>query len=486
MPAQLPPLVLADLPDRRLSFWRLAGPGAVLVGLSIGAGELIIWPRIAAQFGGGMVWAAVVGVFLQTWVNLEIGRYTIATGETVYTGLARLWRGTAPLFFVLTILGYAAPGWAMASGLAVKGLIVGPAFGPATSTAAYAGLLGTQTFWTLLTFAGVTAVLFGPRLMYQSMERVIEILVVVVTLGLVVVAAAVGTTAAWRELGQGLANIASLHVDEGIELSVFFGALVFAGAGGITNLFYSFYLRDKNIGMGARLPALVNPLRGRHETIPATGYQFPDTPANAARFGAWMRYVRQDQVIFFLGLNCVTILLFIFGALAVLHPRGLVPGPNSLIFDQAEILGQVWGGPGRLLFLVVGIATLFGTQLALVDGVARSLSDIIYTQFPAARRREMGWWYLVLAGSAITVSCALTAVMETFQVTNLGFIFHAAYMGGFAMAIYVPMTLYLNLRRLPHPARPGPLSIAMMSLASAVYVGFAVCCLLWELGLLNA
>jgi hypothetical protein len=35
----------ADLPEPPRSFWRLAGPGAVLVGLSIGAGEIIVWPR---------------------------------------------------------------------------------------------------------------------------------------------------------------------------------------------------------------------------------------------------------------------------------------------------------------------------------------------------------------------------------------------------------------------------------------------------------
>ena len=38
----------ADLPPKPRGFWKLAGPGAVLVGLSIGAGELIVWPRNTA------------------------------------------------------------------------------------------------------------------------------------------------------------------------------------------------------------------------------------------------------------------------------------------------------------------------------------------------------------------------------------------------------------------------------------------------------
>lgn len=43
-----------------------------------------------------MIWAAVVGVFLQLWVNIEIGRWTVATGESAYTGFARLWHPFAP------------------------------------------------------------------------------------------------------------------------------------------------------------------------------------------------------------------------------------------------------------------------------------------------------------------------------------------------------------------------------------------------------
>ena len=95
----------ADLPDPPSSFWKLAGPGAVLVGLSIGAGEIVVWPLTVAKYGAGMVWAAMLGVFMQMWVNFEIGRWTIATGETVYTGYARVWRGFAPLFILFNVLG---------------------------------------------------------------------------------------------------------------------------------------------------------------------------------------------------------------------------------------------------------------------------------------------------------------------------------------------------------------------------------------------
>ncbi|HEV3340167.1 MAG TPA: Nramp family divalent metal transporter [Pirellulales bacterium] len=468
----------SDLPPPPRSFWQLAGPGAVLVGLSIGAGEIIIWPRAVAQHGAGMVWAALVGVFLQLWVNFEIGRWTIATGETVYTGFARVWRGFGPLFILFNVLGWLAPGWAQASGSALKALLVGPDFGRGT-------FWGSLTCWTIVTFGIAAALLFGPKMVYHSVEKTIELLVVIVTLGMVSVALTVGTMDDWRELAHGAVNIGYRPPD--VSVRELFIWIVFAGAGGTANLFYTFYLRDKNIGMGAQVPDLENPLRGRSETIPTTGFRFRDTAENRSRFAAWLSYVRKDQVLFFWLLNTFTLLLFIFGALAVLRPLGELPSEGTLIWDQSKILSHAWGkwGPvgaklGQIVFLLVGVATLFSTQLALVDGVSRSISDILCTNFTWAQRRPLSWWYMVIALGWMVVGCVLTWLMEHFGFKDreLGVLFQAAYMGGFAMAVYVPLTLYINLRYLPAPARPGIGSIVMMLIASAVYIGFAASSLL--------
>lgn len=456
-----------DLPEKQLPFWKIAGPGAILVGLSIGAGEIVIWPLIAAEYGASMVWAAVLGVFLQLWINFEVGRWTIATGETVYTGYSRVWRGFAPLFILLTVVGWIAPGWARASGLALKALLIGP------------GGWGSDTFWTVVTFAAVALILFGPKMVYNSVERTVELLVAIVTIGLILVVIAVGSLDTWKQLGAGIINVG--HVAEGMTIKKLFIALVFAGAGGTANLFYTFYLRDKDIGMGARLPSLLNPLRGRAETVPSTGYQFEDTAENRQRFSAWWKYIKQDQVLFFWALNTVTMLLFIFGALAVLHPQGIVPQEGQLIYDEANILKDIWGMPGQYIFLLVGVATLFGTQLALVDGVGRSISDIIYTNFKGAKKRPLSWWYLLIVGIWIVAGCVITFVMEQLKVSELGFLFSAAYMGGFAMALYVPLTLYMNRRFLPSFAKPKAISTIMMLIASAVYIGFAISSIIWEI-----
>ena len=54
------------------------GPGVVLLGLSIGSGEFVLWPRLVSEFGFVVFWAAVVGVTIQFFLNMEIERWTLA------------------------------------------------------------------------------------------------------------------------------------------------------------------------------------------------------------------------------------------------------------------------------------------------------------------------------------------------------------------------------------------------------------------------
>ena len=163
-----------------------------------------------------------------------------------------------------------------------------------------------------------------------------------------------------------------------------------------------------------------------------------------------------------------------------LHPQRIVPAAGTLIWDEAVVLGEVWGNAGQVIFLIVGFATLFGTQLVILDGVSRTFADIIYTNVAEARSRNVGWWYMIFCGGWMILGCIITFIMERIGVSDLGFIFNSAYIGGFAMAIYVPLLLYLNKRHLPASARPGISATAMMILASLVYAGFAVSSILWE------
>ena len=103
---------------------------------------------------------------------------------------------------------------------------------------------------------------------------------------------------------------------------------------------------------------------------------------------------------------------------------------------------------------------------------SRGQSQTLYIPiFKGAQKRDLSWWYLLVAGIWIVAGCGITFVMEQYGVSELGFLFNAAYMGGFAMAIYVPLMLYINHRYLPKTARPGKGCTAMMAICIAGLCG---------------
>ena len=78
---------LPDAPPLR----KLLGPSVILVGVGVASGEYILFPYIASQAGLVFLWAAIVGVAVQFFINMEIERYTLATGETAIGCFQRLW-----------------------------------------------------------------------------------------------------------------------------------------------------------------------------------------------------------------------------------------------------------------------------------------------------------------------------------------------------------------------------------------------------------
>src|SRR5215203_5540047 len=94
---------------------RLIGPSVILVGVGVASGEYILFPYIASQAGLAFLWAAFVGVAVQFFINMEIERYTLATGETALGSFQRLWKPWGAILAFGAILATMWPGWATAA-----------------------------------------------------------------------------------------------------------------------------------------------------------------------------------------------------------------------------------------------------------------------------------------------------------------------------------------------------------------------------------
>ncbi|MFQ5477134.1 MAG: Nramp family divalent metal transporter [Candidatus Binatia bacterium] len=437
------------MPPKPPGFFKLAGPGVVMVGLAIGAGELIIWPITTARFGAVVTWAAVLGITLQLLINIEVGRYTLATGESAYTAFCRLSPTWAGVFLALNVAGWLLPGWARTCAGAVKALAVGPG-GP-----------GEPWAWTALTFACVGLVLLGPRNIYGWIEKIVVTLTVVMLAGLVTIVLAVGNLAASKDLLAGVLDFG--FKPSGMPAYELFSAVVFAGAGGTANLLFSYYLRDKGWGMAGRLD-------DRMESEDA--WQPQADESNRLRWRAWFTHMVKDQTLFFWFTNLVTLLMFVFGALVVLRPAGIVPAREMLILEEATILGSTWGKQGELLFMLTGIACLFSTQLTLLDGVSRSCAELIRRNFAWASSYTLRSCYRTIALAWMVSGTCLTWAWG--NLPPFVFLLSAGFFGGIAMAIYCPLLFVINTRLLPAHCRPSPLQRAGIVIVSLFYIAFAL------------
>lgn len=120
----LPPLRYRDMPEAPP--WRqLVGPSIILAGLALGSGEFIFWPYLTYKSGFVFFWACMLGVITQYFMNLEIERWTLATGESAITGFCRMSRHWAWVMLTLNVVPWIWPGWATGAGMLLSWTILG-------------------------------------------------------------------------------------------------------------------------------------------------------------------------------------------------------------------------------------------------------------------------------------------------------------------------------------------------------------------------
>ena len=293
----------------------MIGPGVIAAGVGLASGEFILYPYIASQVGLVFVWAALVGLLTQFFLNMEIERYTLATGETALTGFSRFWRHWGLVFALMTYFANLWPGWATSSATLVTYL-----WG------------GSVTWISIAMLLAIGAILTLAPIVYVALERA-EMLKVAAVLLLVVVGSVFAVTAdSWSDLPQ-IVTDASVPVSE-LGFAVLLGALAFAGGGGGQNLVQSNWIRDKRYGMGRYVPRIASPVTGQPEAAPSTGFIFEPDEANLARWRGWWRFANTEQLCTFVLISFISIVFT--SVLAYSTVFGLPGLPDDIGFLQVE------------------------------------------------------------------------------------------------------------------------------------------------------
>jgi hypothetical protein len=383
-PGQLPAWGQAELPAPPpftiRNALKLIGPGAIALGVSIGSGEWLLGPAVTAKYGAALLWVASASILLQMILNQEMIRYTVATGEPIFTGFMRTRPGPAfwgPLYAFLLFMQIGWPGWALAAATAIA-----TGFKGSLTTAVDHH---TILLWGYVTFFVSLGIIALGKKVEKTLEFAEWFMVAWILIFLLIIGLFCTSGATWQKVCLGFLGLGGRPIPQGGDWLLLASFAAYAGMGGITNGTITNWVRDKGWGMAATagyIPAMIG---GRAVHLSRVGNRFPATSENLGRFREWMRYVAFEQRwIFtfgcFLGMGLPALMTVQF-----VPPGADITGGWASASYQAEGISHVFGRTAWFLTLLNGFWILFSTQLGLVDAFSRTVTDILWSASPRVR-----------------------------------------------------------------------------------------------------
>jgi hypothetical protein len=441
---------IADLPKvPRLR--SVLGPSAMLYGASLGAGNTMFWPTLVAQNGWGIYWAFWIGVLTQFFINTEMQRVAMATGQSIFAAFSRLHRVWPWFFLVLGFFHLGWPGWAAGAGEVF---------------AVWTGVVPREEWW-IIGVVGMVVIWFtyltGP-VVYNVIERVQIIFTTLAILFAVILLFVAGSGGQLAGVSTGALNFGALP--ENVDIAVFLGGLAYAGSGGFNNLTMSIWAREKGWGMGAYQGRIKNPLLGEEPEEITSGFTFPPTETNLQRWKKWWNNTQIEHfVTWVLGLLLVSTVVM---TIAAEYAAGTTQGTIDMWVDV--VIPQLGGLSTTLLFAIIFIA-LFGTQYASVEVFTRNTVDIVYEQYG----RKRGWDVSRVFFGALTgfVLWGILIIGLQFQQPWILLVIGAA-VAGLMMWPYIALITIYNTTRLPEHLQSGWGRVVAMWWATGFFGYFSV------------
>jgi hypothetical protein len=450
-----PPLPVQDLPEPeqvfgvskirpRELFMYVLGPSLIALGISIGSGEWLLGPQAVGQFGFvGVGWVILISAVLQTFYNVEISRFVIATGEAPVVAWGRVPPGYllwAPLSVFVVLFAFIAGGWAAAAGQGVYALVHGE-IAPSGAEEPRIWAIALLVLVFLLT-------LFAKRIS-RSLELVNWLMVGTILVSLILIDLFIVPIDVWWEGIRGFFTPAA--PPEGITATQLGALAGFTALASGLNWYVMGHYRDKGYGMGYRTGYLGGLRAEERAALSDNGTTFTDDAANAARWKRWYRLLLADQWgVFFIGAMLGMLLPTILMTRAV-ELSGERPTTETVPTFVASALGAEYGRGMFYIMLFIGVLILFSTQLGIFEAMVRVTTDASHANSPRLRRLIEGdprrfyfpFMFILLIAISIILHLALpvSLVQWSANMSNLGAL------------IFPFLLIYLN-SRLPKAARP--------------------------------
>lgn len=495
--ASMPQWETGELPEAPVFRWRqiasFIGPAILLAASAIGGGEWLTGPVTTARYGPALFWLATLSIVGQVIYNIEISRYTLYTGEPIFTGKFRIMPG--PWFWVIVYLlvdvGSFLP--YLAANAAIP---LGAMWLNRIPTQAEDGrlimYLGVAIFW-----ASFLPLLVGGKI-YNTVKAIMTFKLFYVFGLLVFLAVCFSTADHWERILKGFVQFGNMPVvaaedlnhdgkqdddeaphqaridnvfvawSEGRSLPPLDVALIgflvtmaaISGNGGLTNVPLSNYTRDQGWGMGAHVGAIPSIIGGQEIRLSHVGQVFDVHEGTIPRWRRWLWHVKREQLFLwmpacFVGIALPSLLsmLFIKDGKNVDSYQAAGITADGVAAAIGEKFNPALGNVFWYLMLFCGFIVLGTAMASTADGVLRRWVDVFWTASPRLREwdtKDIGKLYF----SVLCVYAVCGTVMLVF-VDPSGLVVLTGVLYTLALGLSCMHVIVINTLLLPKAIRPS-------------------------------
>ncbi len=423
-----PPVTFSDILKR-------IGPGMILAASIVGSGELIATTVLGAEVGYTLLWLIIVSCLIKMVVQNELGRYSIATGETTLEAFDRIPGPRVKVSWIVWCWFVMVLATLMQIG-AMMGAIGEILHGPFPE-------ISINAWVWILNFATV-GLLIGGR--YSVVEKSATIMVVLFTLMTVGCAIILLKLPQYFSVGEMLGGL-TFHLPEaGMATAV--AAFGITGVGGTELVMYPYWCIEKGYARYA----------GPRD----------ESAEWKRRAHGWVRVMGVDVLSSALIYTFATVAFYLLGA-GVLNGMGLMPAGSDMIAELSNLYTQTLGMWSMPIFLIGAVAVLYSTVFSSTAAHCRVFADFvgmigIYDRRNYALRLKMIRLFVVLL--LFVPSVYFMFVGDPVLMVKIG---------GIAQAFMLPVigfaTLYLRYRHMPSSILPkGWVTLALWISASVMTV----------------
>ncbi len=341
-PYRLDPEHTQTPPRKFAATFRQIGPGLILAGSVVGPGELVATPVLGAEVGYTLLWLILLSCIVKVVVQNELGRYTIATGETALEAFDRT---PGPRFLVswvvwLWLLLIVLTMFSMGGMLGAMAEILNRLF-PIMALSGWVWVIG---------FGTVVLVGLGRYGLVEKVSMALTILFSVLTVGGVALLFKRPQYFSWASIVDGL----SFRLpEEGFITAV--AAFGITGMAATELAAYPYWCLEKGYAR----------FTGPRDTGDAW----------RQRAQGWIRVMGVDVLNCMVIYTLATVAFYLLGA-GILHGMGIVPHGSEMVKILSNMYTETLGPWSLYVFLVGALAATYSTLFAVIASFSRGIADL--------------------------------------------------------------------------------------------------------------